>query len=73
MSDSQPALCACGCGQPVPIAKRTCHHHHMVVGQPMRYIKGHNKKGVAVASVHPWRKYNRQIPGNIPENAPADQ
>lgn len=41
MRDTQ-ALCACGCGRPAPIAKRTRRELGHVQGQPMRYINGHN-------------------------------
>lgn len=36
------SLCACGCGQPAPIAKRTRRDKGHVRGQPVQYILGHN-------------------------------
>lgn len=34
-------LCECGCGQPAPIAKKTCGRSGHIKGQPIRFIKGH--------------------------------
>lgn len=36
--------CACGCGQPTPLAQSTHASRGHVKGQPIRYIKGHNAK-----------------------------
>ena len=38
-------LCACGCGQGTPLAKRTRHDLGHVRGQPLRFILGHNGRG----------------------------
>jgi hypothetical protein len=38
------ALCACGCGQPAPIAKRTNTAKGHVKGQPCRFRQGHGAK-----------------------------
>lgn len=35
-------LCACGCGKPAPIAKRTRGGRGQVKGQFLRFISGHN-------------------------------
>jgi hypothetical protein len=35
-------LCECGCGQPVPIAKRNRKNRGHVKGQPLRFVKGHH-------------------------------
>ena len=35
-------LCACGCGKPAPIAKRTRSGRGQVKGQFLRFISGHN-------------------------------
>lgn len=37
------ALCACGCGQETPIAKRTRRSRGYVAGQPQKYILGHDR------------------------------
>ena len=34
-------LCECGCGRPVPIAKRTNRSRGHIKGQPIRFVKGH--------------------------------
>ncbi len=39
-------LCECGCGQPAPIAKRTVSARGRYLGQPMRFIRGHNSTGM---------------------------
>lgn len=39
-------LCQCGCGQPAPIAKRTVTSRGRVAGQPLRFIRGHNSRGM---------------------------
>jgi HNH endonuclease len=36
-------LCACGCGKPTPLAKRTRPHLGHVKGQPLPYLRGHNR------------------------------
>jgi hypothetical protein len=36
-----PQLCACGCGQPTPIAKRTDRRRGLVKGEPTEYVRGH--------------------------------
>lgn len=35
-------LCACGCGQPTPLAKQTRRDRGQVKGQPVKYIRGHS-------------------------------
>lgn len=37
-------LCECGCGQPTPIAKKTNAKLGHVIGQPVRFIRGHHNK-----------------------------
>jgi 5-methylcytosine-specific restriction endonuclease McrA len=39
--------CACGCGQPVPIAKHTRKALGHVKGQPVKFVRGHNNRLVA--------------------------
>lgn len=39
-------LCQCGCGQPAPIAKRTVTSRGRFKGQPLRFIHGHNTRGM---------------------------
>lgn len=38
-------LCECGCGAPVPIAKRTDARREHIKGKPMRFIAGHQVRG----------------------------
>ena len=38
-------LCECGCGKPAPIAKKTYRKFGHVVGQPMRFIRWHYRRG----------------------------
>lgn len=47
MSDpASPQLCGCGCGEPAPIATRTRNTIGHVKGQPLKYIRGHQGRGV---------------------------
>lgn len=39
-------LCECGCGQAAPIAKFSDVTKGLIGGQPMRFIRGHNRRGV---------------------------
>lgn len=45
-------LCACGCGQPAPLAKRNDRRHGYVKDQPIKFIHGHNIRGAGA----PWWK-----------------
>lgn len=38
----QSALCQCGCGQAVPLAKQT--RRGLVKGQPIRFLRGHQRR-----------------------------
>lgn len=38
--------CQCGCGQKTPIAKQSSTKRNQVIGQPLRYIHGHNSRVV---------------------------
>lgn len=49
-SDSSPKLCECGCGQPAPIATKTYAKWGHVPGMPMRFVRGHNNRGVKMPS-----------------------
>ena len=42
---STQQLCECGCGQPAPIAKFSDATRGLVRGQPMQFVKGHNRRG----------------------------
>ena len=37
-------LCECNCGQPAPIAKQNHARSGHIKGQPVRFIKGHNRR-----------------------------
>ena len=39
-------LCQCGCGSPAPLATVTSRAKGTIKGYPMRYISGHNSKGM---------------------------
>lgn len=41
MQNEPAALCACGCGQPAPIARQNSRAYGYVKGQPVRFIRGH--------------------------------
>ena len=36
-------LCECGCGQPAPVATKTDTRRGRIKGQPLRFIRGHNR------------------------------
>jgi len=38
-------LCECGCGLPAPIAPKTNTYRGWVKGQPLRFVKGHQRLG----------------------------
>lgn len=42
-ADERPP-CACGCGEPVPIAKKTSSRYGHVKGQPTRFVAGHTSR-----------------------------
>jgi hypothetical protein len=47
-ASASAGLCECGCGEPAPIAWRTCTQKGHVKGRPIRFIAGHqgrNGKG----------------------------
>jgi hypothetical protein len=44
-----PRLCACGCGEAVPAARRTDRRIGAVAGQPGRYVHGHNPRRRLIA------------------------
>lgn len=43
---SQTKLCTCGCGEPAPIATRNRKAIGHVKGEPLRYIHGHQGRGL---------------------------
>lgn len=36
--------CECGCGQPVPAAEKTYGRKGVRMGDPLRYVQGHNRR-----------------------------
>jgi hypothetical protein len=46
-----PKLCACGCGQPTPIAEKTDARTGAVKGEPQRYVRGHNTRALRAVRV----------------------
>ena len=39
-------LCGCGCGQQTPLAKRSRPEDGAVKGKPLRFMRGHNRRGI---------------------------
>ena len=39
-------LCACGCGDPAPLAQRTNQRKGHVKGQPLLFVSGHNTRAI---------------------------
>lgn len=49
MSDAiEPGFCQCGCGERTKIADQTRESRGWVKGEPIRYIRGHHKRGKKV-------------------------
>lgn len=44
MTPTTPVLCACGCGEPAPIAKKNDARQGMVKGRPQKYVRGHSRR-----------------------------
>lgn len=45
-------LCECGCGQETPIATHTRSHLGYVKGEPVRFVRGHNRKSFQNSPEH---------------------
>jgi hypothetical protein len=52
-------FCQCGCGAPAPIAKRTDSRHGHVKGQPVRFIRNHNRRLLKAENNPNWKGGNR--------------
>jgi hypothetical protein len=50
-------FCACGCGQPTTIAKRTNRAFGHVKGHPVQFIAGHNPKN---NTTHGWGRFRAE-------------
>jgi hypothetical protein len=50
---TESGLCACGCGEPTTVARKTSTRWGVVKGQPIRFVHGHNarKPGVEYRTV----------------------
>lgn len=48
-------ICACGCGQPTPIAKATRPNFDQYLGYPMRYLHGHNARLLRAGKTSRWK------------------
>jgi len=59
MADSTITLCACGCGQPAPIAKSNHTKKGAIKGQPQRYVHGHWRRGRTRPDIHTYREIYR--------------
>lgn len=55
--DASPegVLCACGCGLPTRIAPKNCKTYGWVKGAPLRFVKGHNQRGMLRESAPNWK------------------
>ncbi len=58
---TEQKLCECGCGEPTPLAKKTNTAAGLVIGQPVRFLPGHN-----------MRVKNRGIPESDTSNKVKD-
>ena len=56
-------LCECGCGELVPIAKRTDSIKGWEKGQPIRFIKGHQNRG-RIHSKEARKRISASLKGN---------
>ena len=45
-------LCECGCGEPAPIAKVTNRRKGHIKGEPIRFVNGHNQRGIPKSPEH---------------------
>jgi hypothetical protein len=50
------ATCQCGCGKPVPLAKKTSTRDRVVKGRPVRFLRGHGSKKSLAEQF--WTKVN---------------
>jgi hypothetical protein len=65
-------LCECGCGEVVPIAKRTRSERGQVKGQPLRFINGHNVRVLPAGeqqrrALGVYERFCRECGAEIPE------
>jgi hypothetical protein len=58
-SSDGPKLCECGCGHPAPIATKTYSKWGHVAGEPMRFLRGHNRANVSMSDVMKQRLSER--------------
>jgi hypothetical protein len=52
---AKDGYCECGCGQRTKIAKRTRGKQGIKKGEPLRYVNGHNMKGIKGRRSHKWK------------------
>lgn len=55
--DAPVKLCECGCGQPTPLATITNKSNGRIMGQPTRFVHGHNRRRSAVNRF--WENVNQ--------------
>jgi hypothetical protein len=60
-SEAVMALCACGCGQETKPASATMRNRGWVAGQPLRYVLGHNMRGVVHPRVPQTKTYRTRL------------
>jgi hypothetical protein len=77
---SEIVACACGCGEPAPIARKTNAKKGHVKGMPMRFLPGHNSRilGRGRAPYEPlqvkrvgWSPFAPEIPVEPTPDPPA--
>jgi hypothetical protein len=56
------SFCQCGCGQPTKIADRTSRRDGITLGQPLRFILGHNTRSHPDAASRFWAKVDQSGP-----------
>lgn len=47
-------LCMCGCGEATPIARKSDRHNGQIIGQPVRYARGHQTRSSPVEYIVNW-------------------
>lgn len=58
--DAPVKLCECGCGQPAPLAPLTNRSLGWIKGQPLHFIRGHNRRRSVVERF--WENVNKNTP-----------
>ncbi len=54
MKDEYVKMCECGCGKAAPIAKGDDNRRGQTKGQQLRFVNGHNQRGMTGAKSNRW-------------------